>query len=142
MNTLMYCRCGDKLMPFAPLVLRLATGFIFLMHGWQKLERGIPQTAAFLGFLGFPAPSIFAVVLIGAELIGGTLLILGLYTHWAAKVLAFVALVAFLTVHVSKGFFVGDGGYEFIILIFAAAFSLMVTGPGRWSLDGLLRKGK
>ncbi|HEX5774529.1 MAG TPA: DoxX family protein [Candidatus Paceibacterota bacterium] len=140
MKNLIQCTCGDRFMPYASLALRLAAGLIFVMHGWQKLERGTAQTAAFLGFLGFPAPAVFAVILIAIEIGGGALLILGLYTHWVAKLLALVALIAFVTVHASKGFFVGDGGYEFIVLIFAAVLSLMITGPGRWSLDALLRR--
>ena len=85
--------------------------------------------------LQFPAPELFAVLLIAAELGGGILLILGLYTHWVAKLLAFVALVAFATVHMKNGFFLSAGGYEYTMVLFAAAFSLMITGPGKWSLD-------
>ncbi len=142
MKTLMNCQCSDKLMSFAPFVLRVATGLVFAMHGYQKLLGGIPQTAGFLGSLGLPMPALFAGLLIAAELIGGIMLILGLYTHWVAKILAFVALVAFVTVHATKGFFVNQGGYEYIMLIFAASVSLMITGAGRWSLDGLFAKAR
>ena len=90
--------------------------------------------------LGFPAPEVFAVILIAAELGGGILLILGAFTHWVAKILTFVALVAFVTVHLKYGFFVSAGGYEYIILIFAASFSLMVTGAGKWSVDQMWLK--
>ncbi len=140
MKKLINWHANPKLASFAPFVLRVATGLVFLMHGWQKLQGGIPGTAAFLGMLGFPVPSLFAMLLIAAEVIGGALLILGLYTHHAAKILAFVALVAFLTVHATKGFFAGSGGYEFIMLLFAAAISLSITGPGRWSLASALGK--
>lgn len=121
----------------APLVLRIATGLIFAVHGWQKLSGGVDGVAGFLGSLGFPLPEVMAMLLIAAELGGGILLILGLFTHWVAKVLAFVALVAWLTVHAASGFLVGEGGFEFIMLIFAASLSLAITGPGRWSLDGV-----
>lgn len=124
----------------APFVLRVATGLIFLVHGWQKLQNGIPQTAGFLGMLGFPAPEVFAALLIAAEVGGGVLLILGLFTRYTAKVLAVVALIAFLTVHMTKGFFVNAGGYEFIVLILAASISLMITGAGAWSLDKVMKK--
>lgn len=124
----------------APLVLRVATGLIFLMHGWQKLWMGIAGVSGFLGSLGFPAPEVMAVLLIAAELGGGILLILGVLTHWVSKILAFVALIAFLTVHVSQGFFIAEGGYEFIILIFAACISLTITGPGKWALGRALKR--
>ncbi len=135
MKNILNCVCGDKMRDLAPLVLRIAVGAAFAMHGWQKLEGGIPATAGFLSMLQFPAPELFAVLLIAAELGGGILLILGLYTHWVAKLLAFVALVAFATVHMKNGFFLSAGGYEYIMVLFAAAFSLMITGPGKWSLD-------
>jgi putative oxidoreductase len=110
------------------------------MHGWQKLQMGVPGVAGFLGSIGFPAPELFAVLLIAAELGGGILLIIGAYTHWVAKILAFVALVALLTVHVSKGFFVSEGGIEFILLLLAASISVMVTGAGKWSVDAKMKK--
>ncbi len=141
-RSLFNCGCGDSMRNVAPLVLRVATGFVFAMHGWQKLQGGVPFVAGFLGQLGFPAPELFAVLLIAAELGGGILLILGLYTHWAAKVVAFVAVVAFLTVHAKNGFFMASGGYEYIMLLFAASYSIMVTGPGKWSLDHSLKLGK
>jgi putative oxidoreductase len=39
------------------------------------------------------------------------------------------------TVHWKNGFFAGDGGYEFNLLIFAVAVGLAATGPGRFSVD-------
>lgn len=128
------CTCGDKLSGIAPLVLRVVTGLIFAMHGWQKLAGGVDGVAGFLGGMGFPLPMVMAVLLIAAELGGGILLILGVWTHWVAKILAFVALVALLSVHATKGFFISGGGYEFILLIFAASVSLAITGPGKWAL--------
>ncbi|MDB5225195.1 MAG: rane protein-like protein [Candidatus Adlerbacteria bacterium] len=120
------------------LVLRLALGAVFAMHGYQKLtQMGVEGVTGFLGGLGFPMPEVFAVLLIAAELGGGILLILGALTRLSAFVTGFVALMAFLTVHASHGFFVGGGGYEFIVLIFAACLTLLVSGAGRYSLDRL-----
>lgn len=135
MRNIFKCSCGSSLGSVAPLVLRVATGLVFFMHGLQKLQGGVAGVSGMLGSLGFPAPDIFAVILIAAEVVGGAALIVGLYTHWAAKILAFVALVALLTVHVTKGFFVSGGGYEFVLLLFAASISLAITGAGKWSLD-------
>ncbi len=134
MKNLLKCACGEKWQDVAPLVLRLVTGAIFLGHGWQKVGMGLPGVTGFLGGLGFPAPEVFAVLLIAAEVLGGIFLILGAYTHWTAKILAFVALVALVTVHLKNGF-MGPGGYEFILLILAASVSLMITGAGKYSLD-------
>ncbi len=136
MMKLLNCKCGEKMHALAPFFLRVVAGAIFVAHGWSKYVRGIEGTTGMLAGIGFPAPEVFAVILIAAEIGGGILLILGAYTHWAAKLTAFVALVAFLTVHMAKGW----GNSEFVLLLLAASVSLMITGPGRWSVDHILRK--
>jgi putative oxidoreductase len=120
-------------------VLRVVTGLVFAMHGYQKWQGGIEQTSGFLGSLGFPAPDIFAVALIVAELVGGIALILGAFTRFAALANAIVAATALFTVHIGNGFFISDGGYEFILLLFAASVALMTGGAGKWSLDPKLK---
>jgi putative oxidoreductase len=126
---------GHKYADLAPFLIRVVVGLIFLLHGYQKLENGVGAVGGFLGGLGFPVPEAFAIILIFAEIVGGLMLIAGAFTYLAAKVLAFVALVAFLTVHVSHGFFVASGGYEFIILILVSTIAIAILGPGRWSVD-------
>jgi putative oxidoreductase len=134
----MNCDCGDKWGDWALLVLRVALGLVFFMHGYQKVfQMGIPGVTGFLGGLGFPMPTFFAYILAYGELIGGALLIVGLLTHWASKFGFIVALVAFFTVHASKGFFISGGGYEFIILIFAASLYIFAVGAGKYSLDAM-----
>jgi len=100
--------------------------------------QGVPGVSGFLSSLGFPVPDVFAVILIAVEFLGGSALIIGLFTHWAAKLTSIVALVALLLVHVNKGFLVQGGGYEFILLLLAATISIIITGPGKYSLDHLL----
>lgn len=140
MRSIFNCNCSARYGSLAPFVLRVVTGLIFAMHGYQKFQGGLPGVAEFLGSLGFPMATLFAFLLIAAELIGGIFLILGVFTHWTAKILAFVSLVALLTVHAGKGFFISNGGYEFILLLLAATISLAITGPGRWTLKSLAGK--
>jgi len=128
------------LQSLAPVVLRVVVGLVFALHGYQKLQGGVAGTAGFLAGLGFPMPEVFAILLIAAELVGGILLVLGLFNYWTSRVLGIVAIVALLTVHVTKGFFISAGGYEYILLILAATISLMITGPGKWSLDRMIWK--
>lgn len=130
----------DALQGYAPLVLRVVVGLIFALHGYQKLEGGVAGVSGFLGGLGFPMPAVFAILLIAAELVGGIFLILGLFNYWTSRILGIVAIVALLTVHVTKGFFLSGGGYEYILLILAVTISLMITGPGKWSLDRMIWK--
>jgi putative oxidoreductase len=132
------CDCSSKWGGYAPLVLRVVTGLIFAMHGYQKLtQMGVSGVAGFLDGLGFPLASVFAVILIAVELLGGLALIAGFMTHWAAKLCAIVAVVALFTVHIANGFFMSGNGYEFILLILAASVSLMISGPGAFSVDGM-----
>ncbi len=130
----------DRWSGFAPTVLRVVTGIIFALHGWQKLEGGLPMVAGMLEGMAFPAPMLMAVLLIAAELVGGIFLILGFLTRWSAKVLAVVSVVALVVVHLPNGFFMSTGGYEYILLLLAASVSLMFSGAGRWSLDRAIWK--
>ncbi len=139
MMKLLNCTCGEKWKEYAPLLLRLVLGAIFIAHGYQKIQGGVDGVAGMLTDLGFPLPMLFAVLLIVAEFVGGIFLVLGLMTHWTSKILAFVALVALVTVHLPNGF-IGKGGYEFILLIFVGCVSVMLTGAGKWALDSKLRK--
>ncbi len=141
LHKMLMCQCGEKWAEWAPLLLRVALGLVFLMHGYDKVfVKGIAGITGFLSSLGFPMATLFAYILSYGELVFGILLIVGLFTHWAAKFAIVVGLVAWVTVHLSNGFWVSDGGYEFIMLITAAAISVMISGPGRYSLDEMWLK--
>ena len=120
----------------AQLVLRVALGIVFAWHGYAKIfNTGMQGVAGFLGSVGIPIPEIMAYILAYGELISGICLIIGLFTYLAAKFAIVVAIVAFFTVHLPNGFNVANGGYEFIMLIFAAAIAVLVMGPGKHSAD-------
>lgn len=116
-------------------VLRVVIGIVFLMHGIQKLGGGVGGTAGFLGSLGIPLPEVMAIVLIAVELLGGIALVLGLGTRFVAPLLAVTMLVALVTVHLDKGFFAQNGGYEFTLTLLAATVALALTGSGEAALD-------
>lgn len=120
---------------WAVLALRIVTGVVFLAHGWQKLGWGTAQVAGFLGGLGFPSPELFAVLLIAGEIAAGVGLILGAFTRVSALLASFIALVALLTVHITKGFFMSGGGYEFILLILVASLTFFTWGADEYSVD-------
>ena len=125
------------------LVLRLAVGIVFAMHGWQKLTMmGIPVVGGFFASLGIPAPELAALAVTVLELVGGIALILGIGTRIAGALLAVNMLVALVLVHLANGFFVDAGGFEFVLTLAAAALFFALAGPGALSLDArLLRKG-
>lgn len=123
------------------LVLRLVVGMTFLLHGLDKLADVGKVEQTFAG-LGIPAPALMAPLVTMTETIGGVLLIAGLLTPIAAAALAIDMLVAALTAHTGKGFFVSDGGYELVLLLGTGSLALLVAGAGRFSLDALALRGK
>lgn len=131
------CSCAKSWGNVAPLLLRLAAGSIFFMHGLQKTV-DISMFGGFLNSAGVPAPHFFAWAVIILELGGGLALILGFLTHWVSKLFALQMLAAIFLVHASKGFMADKGGYEFALLLLVVALSLMITGAGKWSLDSWL----
>jgi putative oxidoreductase len=121
------------------LILRVAVGFVFLMHGWQKMFAfGFDGVAGFFGSVGIPLPMIAAVVVTLLELVGGLALILGLGTRIVAALLAVTMVVALFAVHLANGFFVDAGGYELVLTLAAASLFFALSGPGRLSLDARL----
>ena len=125
------------------LVLRVVVGAIFAAHGAQKIfEFTLPGTIGSFAGMGVPLPEIAGPAVAFVELIGGILLILGLLTRPVAILLAIDMIVALVAVHLPAGLWVGDGGYEFVAVLGAAALALALTGAGRFSLDGAFLRGR
>lgn len=117
------------------LVLRIALGVVFVMHGWQKLTvYGISGVAGGFGQMGFPLPTANAVLITAVELVGGLMLLAGAGTRIVAALLAFAMLVATVVAHGSGGFFLPTG-YEFALTLMLASLALTQTGSGRYSVD-------
>ena len=120
-------------------ILRFVVGIVFLAHGGQKLfVWGFGNVAGFMGKIGIPAPMLAAVVVTMVEFFGGLALVLGLFTRWAAALLALDMLVAIITVHLTGGFFL-PAGAEFALTLFAANAALVLLGSGEGSVDHLLQ---
>lgn len=126
------------------LILRVALGIIFLVHGWPKVNpnspmKGLAGFGGFLKSLGIPLPSLFALVVGLLETAGAVLLILGIFTRLIAAGLAIDMLVAILMVKrgMQKARFMDPqkGGWEFEFALMSAALALLFTGAGAISLD-------
>ena len=123
--------------------LRLATGVIFIAHGLPKFGfmggGGLEGTAAWLGGMGVPLPMLNAVLVASSETIGGAMLIIGFMTRFAAATQVVAMLVAIFMVHWSNGF-TANGGYQWALLMAVAAFTLMMDGAGRFSVDRMMSR--
>jgi putative oxidoreductase len=125
------------------LVLRLAVGLLFFGHGAQKLfgiwsGHGLTGTAGFFEAIGLRPGRHHALAAGLLEFGGGILLALGLLTPVASTALIAVMTAAVITVHFAKGLWTTQGGYEYNLVLVAAAFALAGVGPGAWSLDNAL----
>ena len=125
---------------WGPVVLRVVLGVILAVHGSQKLfgafeGPGIDGTVMFFSTLGIAPAAFWAWVVALVEFAGGILLIFGALTSVAAVLIAINMTVALVTVHWERGFFVGQGGYEFVLILIAVAISLLITGPGKFAVD-------
>lgn len=128
---------------WAPLALRLPIGIIFVAHGAQKLfgafgGYGLEGTGQFMASLGLAPGYLMALLAGSAEFFGGLALLFGLLVRPAAAVLAFAMLVAIFSVHIDKGLFLANNGYEFGLALLAAALALLISGAGRLSADAVL----
>ncbi|MHB1122520.1 MAG: DoxX family protein [Ramlibacter sp.] len=116
---------------------------IFIAHGAQKLfgwfgGYGLEGTGQWLGSIGLAPGYLMALLAGGAEFFGGLALVLGLLVRPAAAPLALAMLVAIFSVHIDKGLFMSNNGYEFALVMFAASLSLLLSGAGRASADAAL----
>ena len=85
--------------------------------------------------LHFPIPLVMAFLAKGSELLGGTLILIGLYSKAAASLIAFTMLIATLTANLGADFNI-DGGFTISYFLFALVF--LIWGGGKYSLDSLL----
>ena len=121
-------------------ILRVVVGIVFLMHGGQKLFiYGFHNVGGFMQQLGIPLPQVAGVVVTLVEFFGGLALLLGLFTRWAAVLIACDMLVAVTVVHLRGGFFLPKG-FEYALTMLAASVTLALAGPGAGALDTLLRR--
>lgn len=117
---------------YAPLVLRIVLGVVFIAHGWGKIT-DVAGTAGFFGKVGIPLSGLFAWVVALVEFGGGILVLLGLFTRIAAVLIGIVMVVAIITVKFQQGFL---GGYELDFTLLGVAIALLFLGNGSVSIGG------
>jgi putative oxidoreductase len=133
------------------LPLRLIVGHGFMEHGYAKLVRGPENFAAILHALGMPAPLLLGWATIGAELVCGLMVLVGLLIPLASIPMVVTLLVAIFTVHLPNGFssikllsvdaagaHFGQPGYETDLLYLVCLLALVLGGSGPFALDRLI----
>lgn len=119
----------DRYSPQLLSVLRIVAGLLFLEHGTSKIL-GFPHVAMF----DHLPPLLFAAGII--ELVGGILIVLGLFSRIAAFIGSGETAVAYWIYHVPHGgpFPALNGGDAAILFCFALLY-LAAAGPGPWALN-------
>jgi putative oxidoreductase len=114
-------------------VLRIMTGLLFLEHGTQK----------FFAFPG-PGPALTSLLIVQGllELVGGILILIGLFTRPVAFILAGDMAVAYFMAHAPRGFFPTLNGGQLAILFCFVFLYLFVAGGGVWSVDEIRSRSR
>jgi len=114
-------------------LMRFVVGFLFLWHGAQKLfGYPVPMPPGAPGFIIYVAGPI--------ELIGGTLVMIGLFTRWAAFLCSGLMAAAYWMAHGTKALLPIQNGGDLAALFCFVYLFISTQGGGIWSLDGLRGK--
>lgn len=127
------------------LVLRITLAILILLHGIAKLQHGIDFITGLVTNAGLPTT--FAYLVYVGEVLAPILVLVGLFTRPAALIIAINMIVAIALVHMNELFALtktGGWALELQGMFLISAIVISLLGPGRYSLDAMLRgkKGK
>ena len=109
-------------------LMRIVTGLVFLWHGTGKLlgfPEKVPDAPAFVLYVAGPI-----------ELVGGALVMVGLFTRWAAFTCSGLMAAAYWMAHGTKDLFPQSNGGELAILYCFVFLFISSKGAGIWSIEG------
>jgi len=127
----------------APLALRLILAKEFWDAGIAKLDGAnwfIDMQAQFPFPFNLLPPEFSWHLATGFEIVGPLALVLGLGTRFFAFSLSILTLVAIAAVHAGHGYTISEGGWKLPLIYLAMLLPLILSGPGKLSLDHLLRQ--
>jgi putative oxidoreductase len=122
--------------PYAATLLRVSLGIMFIAHALLKyMVFTLPGTVKFFESLGLPGP--LAYITFAAEMVGGLLILGGVYTRWVALALVPILLGA-IWVHAGNGwlFSAANGGWEYPAFLVVVAIAVGMLGGGKFALTG------
>jgi putative oxidoreductase len=123
--------------PRALSVLRIVTAFLFMVHGSAKLLH-VPHQAQFdnlqlMSLMGFQGV---------LELVGGGLLLIGLFSRPIAFLLSGDMAVAYFMAHWPRNWLPFLNGGELAVMFSFVFLYLWLAGPGPWSVDARMGRGR
>ena len=131
----------NRTAPYAALLLRVSLGIMFLAHGLLKVfVFTLPGTAQFFEKVGFPGWAAYPVTAL--EIVGGLLLVAGVYSRVVAAALIPV-LIGAAMVHVGNGwvFSAPNGGWEYPVFLVVIAAVVALLGDGAYALKPAATRG-
>ncbi len=117
----------NRLAPHILSLLRVASALLLMQHGTTKIL-GLPTGVSLVSLPGIAG--LF-------ELIGGVLLLIGLFTRPVAFLLSGMTAVAYFMVHAGRDFYPINNGGELAALYCFVFFYFVFSGPGPWSVDAV-----
>lgn len=125
-------------------LLRIVLGLILIPHGCQKFfgwfgGAGFARFTQIFEGIGYKPGALWVTLVAGTEVIGGLLLVFGLFTRFASLAVV-IFMINAIWVTSAKGFFWTAGGMEYSILLFATALVFLIKGGGACSIDGKMSK--
>jgi len=125
---------------WALLLSRVLIGVVMFAHGYQKMIiNGIGRTTEGFESLSIPLAIVSASFVTVVEFAGSVLLIVGALTPLVCSLMLVIMGGAALFVHGVNGIFISNGGWELVGMIGAGLIAIMAVGPGRYSIDHLVR---
>jgi putative oxidoreductase len=131
-----YAGCGE----IAYALVRIVIGYNVFMHGWVKVHNGLAGVTGYMAKNALEPAAAFAGAAMFLETVGALCILVGLFTRFFAAALAIEMAVAFAVIHLPKGFSVGQGGYEYVLLLGIVLFAIALRGGGRYSVDRMIGK--
>jgi len=119
------------------LVLRIAIGTMLIHHGYEKLANIENFADAFVCPLHLPFPVFLSYVAAASEIGGSWLLLTGLGARLGALAIMGTITIAIYHALVTTGFNIYL--LELLVLYFGGAFCILTNGPGRLSIDHLIK---
>ena len=122
---------------YAHAALRIVSGFLFFQHGYPKLFGSLPGSGE-----ADAATELLSIFWWSGllEVVGGLLIMVGLFTRPVAFLVAGEMAVAYFWRHAPQGFWPGSNGGELAVLYCFVFLYLAAAGAGVWGLDAMLRR--